>query len=263
MLHEEGQSLIYLGKDGYGHGKMLVLWSAHELGDYTYFVQWRFRDDGCIMPQVGLTGKLAHFGGDNKTAVEVGADQKALAHVHNIFYCLDFDVAGEKNVVEEFEFRPTSQLRDKAITKWNRIEKECGRDLDPHTFRTWRVGNPREKNRFGNMRSYELLPGNTGIYRGIGLRNPRLPNAETFTHADVWITQHHAAEVPPAKPLKEMLPRFLNGESVQNEDVVLWYMLSAHHQPRAEEWPAMPVDWHGFRLMPRDFLDRSPVNTSK
>jgi Cu2+-containing amine oxidase len=36
-------------------------------------------------------------------------------------------------------------------------------------------------------------------------------------------------------------------------------MLSVHHQPRTEEWPAMPIDWVGFKIMPRDFLDSSPI----
>ncbi len=262
MLHEESPSLVYIGRDGRGHGKMLVLWSAHELGDYTYFVQWRFRDDGCLMPQVGLTGKLSHFGGDDKTSVEVGADQRALSHVHNIFFCLDLDVDGTRNVVEEFEFKPTA-ARDRATTRWHPITKECGRELDPHTFRSWRVVNPASKNRLNQPRSYELVPGGTGIYRGMHPRNPKTSGAEPFAHFDVWVTRYHEREVPPAKPLKESLPGFVNGESVTNEDVVLWYMMSVHHQPRAEEWPAMPVDWHGFKLVPRDFLDRSPVAVGK
>ena len=32
-----------------------------------------------------------------------------------------------------------------------------------------------------------------------------------------------------------------------------------HHLPRTEDWPGMPVDYAGFTLKPRDFLDRSPV----
>jgi primary-amine oxidase len=46
---------------------------------------------------------------------------------------------------------------------------------------------------------------------------------------------------------------------VDGADVVLWYMLSVHHQPRAEDWSAMPVEWCGFKIAPRDFLDGSPV----
>lgn len=259
MLHEEVPSLIYLGRDGRGYGKMLVLWSAHELGDYTYLVQWRFRDDGCLMPQVGLTGKLSHFGGDATTSVEVGAERRALAHVHNVFFCVDLDVDGKRNTVEEFEYKPTSQTRERIETRWVRIAKESGRELDPASFRSWRVVNNNSKNSLGNPRSYELQPGGTGIFRGKHPRNPKARGAEPFAHFDLWVTRYRDGEVPPARPLKESLVSFVNGEAVDNEDVVLWYMMSMHHQPRAEDWPAMPVDWYGFRLVPRDFLDRTPV----
>jgi primary-amine oxidase len=267
MLHEESSSLLYLGKEGRGYGKMLVLWSAYELGDYTYIVQWRFRDDGCLMPQVGLTGQLAHFGGDELTGRTVGARQRALAHVHNIFFCLDLDVDGTRNIVEEFEYRPTAPTRQRLETRWRRIDKEGGRELDPHTFRSWRVVNPMAKNKLGHPRSYELVPGGTGIFRGMRKRNtkadPKTEGPEQFTQADLWVTRYREAEITPEKPLKEALPTFLTGESVVNTDVVLWYMMSIHHQPRSEDWSAMPICWHGFLLMPRDFLDKSPVSPTK
>ena len=41
------------------------------------------------------------------------------------------------------------------------------------------------------------------------------------------------------------------------------YMLSVHHQPRTEEWPDMPVEWVGFRLMPRDFLDAGALTPQR
>ena len=46
---------------------------------------------------------------------------------------------------------------------------------------------------------------------------------------------------------------------VDGQNVVLYYALHLHHIPRTEDWPGMPVDWHGFMLRPRDFLDSSPV----
>jgi Cu2+-containing amine oxidase len=32
-----------------------------------------------------------------------------------------------------------------------------------------------------------------------------------------------------------------------------------HHIARTEDWPGMPVEWVGFMLKPRDFLDSSPI----
>lgn len=255
MIHEESESLNYLGGEGRGHAKMLVLWSAYALGDYTYIIRWRFGEDGSIQPQVGLTGKLSHFGGDQTNSTEVGASERALGHVHNIFFCLDFDIDGQRNTVEEFNFTPTGIEREKAIAGWTPIKRETNRELKPEAFRSWRVVNNASRNRLGHPRSYELIPGGTGIYRG--------STSEGFAHADLWITRFHESEVPGEPLLSECLASYLNNENVENEDVVLWYMLSVHHQPRTEDWSAMPIHWCGFELMPRDFLDGSPVKVKE
>jgi hypothetical protein len=55
------------------------------------------------------------------------------------------------------------------------------------------------------------------------------------------------------------LPSYLNDESVAGQDVLVWYVVHVHHLPRTEDWPGMPVEWVGFTLKPRDFLDASPV----
>jgi primary-amine oxidase len=252
MIHEEAPSLVYLGREGRGRAKMLVLWSAYALGDYTYVVRWRFGEDGSILPEVGLTGKLSHFGGDATNSTEVGASQRALGHVHNTYFCLDFDVDGPANTVEEFNYTPAGPDRDKATATWTPITKETRRVLRPESFRSWRVVNHASRNRLGLPRSYEIVPGGTGIYRGA--------RQEPFAHADLWVTKFKTDEVPGERLLSKALAASVNGDNVENEDVVTWYKLSVHHQPRTEDWSAMPLDWYGFKIVPRDFLDRSPVN---
>jgi primary-amine oxidase len=203
------------------------------------------------MPQVGLTGKLSHFGGDDTNSVVVDLGVRGLAHVHNFFFCLDFDIDGAKNTVEEFDYKVADKDGLKATTSWTPIEKECGRELKPDAFRSWRVVNNKSTNRQGYARSYELIPGGTGIYRGA--------KSEKFAHSDLWVTKFKESEVPGDKLLADGLAASANGESVKDEDVVLWYMLSVHHQPKAEDWPAMPVEWCGFKIAPRDFLNSSIV----
>jgi primary-amine oxidase len=202
------------------------------------------------MPQVGMTGRLSHFGGDKTNSVDVGAKERALAHVHNFFFCLDLDIDGPRNTVEEFNYKALDN-GEKASTSWMPIPREGGRDLKPDAFRTWRVVNYSSRNQQGNPRSYELVPGGNGIYRG-SLK-------EKFARADLWITRYKSSEVPGDQLIADALPTYANYEYVDGEDVVLWYMMSVHHQPKAEDWSAMPVEWCGFKIAPRDFLDSSPL----
>jgi primary-amine oxidase len=46
--------------------------------------------------------------------------------------------------------------------------------------------------------------------------------------------------------------------SIDNTDVVLWYVFGLHHITRPEDWPVMPVDVVSFWLKPFGFVDRNP-----
>ena len=268
MMHEEPAGLVYMGKRGRAYGKTLVLWCLSRLGGYSYITCWRFRDDGCLMPQVGLTGELEHtrLGLDSSPQGSfVGRTPKgqkvfAPSHVHNFYYCLDFDVDGPaNNVVEEFNYQQDQRGSLKAQHAWAPIRREASRSWDGQKFRSWRVVNRASKNALGHPRSYELIPGGNGTFRGA--------TAEAFAHADLWVTRYHENEFPCSsadpRPLRTALPGYLNDESVDGEDVVVWYVLHVHHVPRTEEYPAMPIEWVGFHLQPRDFLDASPLEPVK
>ncbi|OAI48440.1 hypothetical protein AYO44_06915 [Planctomycetaceae bacterium SCGC AG-212-F19] len=264
MLHEEKTGPNYLGAYGRVPGKTLVLWtSLHFSGPpdgYTFVVRWKFRDDGTLIPEVGATGVPQHLrtGDTSPTGAFVGMKNKekvfAPSHVHNFLYRLDFDIDGEENVVEEFNWEKENDAKNapKAKCTWTPILTETGRSLNPETFRSWRIVNRNSKNALGHPRSYHLLPGNTGIFRG-GVAK------EAATQADLWVTLYKPDEFGGM----DALPKYVNEESVENKDVVLWYWLSLHHFPRSEDWMHQPMIWKSFELVPRDFLDESPLKPSK
>src|SRR5262249_1341455 len=107
-------------------------------------------------------------------------------------------------------------------------------------------------NDLGLPRSYELVPGGNGIFRGAA--------NEPFAQAELWVTRHHPKEHPnDNRSLSDALPSYLNDEPVEGQNVVVWYVLHMHHLRRTEDGPGMRVEWVGFTLKPRDFLDGSPV----
>jgi primary-amine oxidase len=157
--------------------------------------------------------------------------------------------------VEEFNYQPDKPGGLSAKHGWTPIRKETSRPWNGESFRSWRVVNRASKNALGHPRSYELIPGGSGTFRG--------GSDETFTHAELWVSRYNPKEFPCSsadpRPLRTALPSYVNGESVDGQDVVVWYVLHVHHLPRTEDWPAMPIEWVGFQLKPRDFLDASPL----
>lgn len=141
------------------------------------------------MPEIGLTGSLNHTGlGDasrhssvvGKTAT--GEKVFAPSHVHNSYYCLDFDIDGpDNNVVEEFNYRQDEKGSLSGRHNWTPILKESARQWSAANFRSWRVVNRNSKNALGLPRSYELLPGGNDIFRGGA--------TEEFAQAELWVTQ--------------------------------------------------------------------------
>lgn len=261
-VHEESTGLMYLGTEGRAYGQMLVLWCASRLGGYTYFLRWRFRDDGVIMPQVGLTGQLEHTRftpvGDQGSQVAVTPRPVyAPSHVHNFYFRLDFDIDGPENdEVQEFSHTQVTPARSAdAHDAWTPIPRESVRSLNGREFRSWRVVDRSSLNAVGLPRSYELMPGGNGVFRG--------HSREPFAQGDLWVLRARRNEHPfsatDPRPLRSALPAYLNQEPTRGRDVLVFYALHVHHIPRTEDWPAMPVEWAEFTLAPRDFLDASPL----
>lgn len=270
MMHEERTGPNYLGQFGRTPGKTLVIWSAGRFSGgedgYTFLLRWKFRDDGTLIPEVGATGVPQHLrtGDSSPTGAFIGFNRKkekvfAPSHVHSYLFRLDFDVDGPDNTVEEFNCETDKKNPRQAQCTWTPLVKETGRPCNAETFRSWRVVNHKSKNALGHSRSYQLMPNSSGIFRG----HPD----EKAVHADLWVTLAKSVEQPRTKAddrtALDALPAYADGESIENRDVVLWYWLSFHHFPRSEDWMHQPMVWRSFEIMPRDFLDGSPLTPRK
>jgi len=47
--------------------------------------------------------------------------------------------------------------------------------------------------------------------------------------------------------------------SVDGADLVVWYANRFRHFVRDEDGPDMPVEWAGFRIVPRSFFHQNPL----
>ena len=79
-----------------------------------------------------------------------------------------------------------------------------------------------------------------------------------FVDHHLWVTRYHASELyasgdyPRQGGIPGGLPAWSsNDESIEHEDVVVWYTLGVTHVPRPEDYPVMPVEHAGVKLVPQ------------
>ena len=82
----------------------------------------------------------------------------------------------------------------------------------------------------------------------------------------LWVTpfaegeMHAAGDYPNQHPGGAGLPEWTAADrSIEDTDIVVWYSLGSHHQPRPEDWPVMPMAYTRFMLMPSGFFPQNPA----
>jgi hypothetical protein len=215
----------FLGTGIYILSDEVVFVSEMEAGWYRYITQWRLGLNGTIRPRFGFA------------AVEHPC--VCNVHHHHVYWRLDFDIrtAGH-NRVGEFNDPPLF-----GSQKWHTKSFEIRRPRDPARARRWRVEN------ISSGEGYDIVP---RLDDGLAAAMPDAP----FGRGDVWILRYHGSEIDDGvvaigPPYEADIDRWVNGESVSDHDVVVWY--GAHFTHDVSHHDAAQ---HGHILGP----DLKPVN---
>jgi primary-amine oxidase len=278
-IHEEDDALLWKHVDEVAgaevrRSRRLVVSFHVTVANYEYLVYWRFYQDGNIECEVRATGIMvtSHFPEGQQPPYGALVDERTYApyHQHFLVARLDLDVDGEENTVyaSESEVLPVSEdnpyglalvLRNVPL----RTEEEGKQDYNWHTQRSWKVVNNDARNGLGTPTAYKLVPG--GCFPAmLDPSSPVLRRAGVIAHT-LWVTPYHEDERWPCGEfvnqseddagLTEWTRR---NRSIEDTDVVLWYVFGIHHITRPEDWPVMPVDTVSFWLKPAGFFDRNP-----
>jgi primary-amine oxidase len=280
-LHEEDYGIVWKHVDGnLGHmetrrQRRLVVscWATANNYDYGFF--WYFYVDGTIEFEVKLTGIVSTgaFAPDSPPdcGTPLAPGLYAPNHQHFFNVRLDMCVDGERNSVYEVNsVALPSGPGNPDGNAWRAQrtllanESEAQRTVDPLTGRCWRVVNPSVHNRVGQPVGYQLMPGDNILpLAQEGSQNHRRAG---FTYQHLWVTAYDPAEryaagdYPSQRPDDDGLPRYVKANRpLDDADVVVWYTFGAHHVPRLEDWPVMPVSSVGFHLKPVGFFDGNPA----
>lgn len=240
------RTILDSGTDGGGFrgvalwaaGDEVVIVSQLEAGPYRYVNEWRLAADGTIRPRLGFSA------GMNSSTCK--------PHVHHAYWRLDFDIlAPGSNVVREFN--------DPAIrgeTKWHHMRFEVKRPRDAAYGRFWRIRHDRDG------RDYSIVP-------GPGDGTAADPTTGGFGAGDVWVLRYDPDEMDDGQGFttdpalaRAGVDRFVSGEPVQSQDVVLWYGVHVAHPGEVVDPVGpdlVPGHWHPKALPEPELLAESPA----
>jgi primary-amine oxidase len=279
-IHEEDNGVLWKHVDQAAGAEVrrmrrLVISCHATVANYEYLVYWRFYQDGSIECEIRATGVMVvtNFPAGPQPPYGTLVDERTYApfHQHFVVARLDLDVDGTANTVyaSDSEALPVSASNPYglALVQRNtplRTEQEGKQDYDWSAQRSWKIVNDSVRNRLGTPVGYKLVPGGA-IPAMFDPGSPVLRRAEAIGHA-LWVTPYRADERWPCGEFctqserDQGLPVWTaQDRSIEDTDVVLWYVFGIHHITRPEDWPVMPVDTVSFWLKPFGFFDRNPA----
>jgi primary-amine oxidase len=278
-IHEEDNAVLWKHVDERSGAEVrrmrrLVVSSHMTVANYEYLVYWRLYQDGNIECEIRATGIMVTTpfeGAAPPYGTVVDTNTYAPIHQHFVVARLDMEVDGPQNTVVATEtvVLPTGpdNPHGLALTQRStplRTEYEGIQDYDWASQRSWKITNPGQRNHVGTPVAYKLVP-STAIPALIDPASPVFQRAQAIGHT-LWVTPFAADERWPCGEFVNQsetdtgLPVWTAANrSIENTDVVLWYVGGIHHVPRVEDWPVMPADVVSFWLKPAGFFDRNPA----
>lgn len=197
----------------YNNGNEVLLVSQLHAAWYRYVSIFRFYLDGTIQPQWGFS------------AVQNSCTCKP--HHHHIYWRFDFDIGtGLKNRLQVYDG-----------SNWNDISKETKQFRDSQ-HQLWRILDTETGS------GYLITP---GIHDGTAL-------GDHYGKADLHLLRYHRYQIDDSfvyRGTSENIDAFINGENLNNQDVVLWYAGHFFHvrdEPNAMNEPILgpiltPIQW--------------------
>lgn len=188
-----------------GLGQEVVMVTEMNAGWYRYVMEWRFAQDGTIRPRYGFASVT-----DSCVCIQ---------RTHHVYWRFDFDIVGSNNQV---------YLTERGRKHRTLLETETALFKKPQNYRGLEI-----KNSAGDE-AYQLIPGlNDGL-----VTDASGNLIDTFGGGDFWVLRFKGTPAAPTElddidiGAQANISPWVNGESLVDQDVVVWY---AGHQVRVDD----------------------------
>lgn len=152
--------------------------------------------------------------------------------------------------------------------EWEHVKNERALDIDSKNPSFWTFVNKNMPNSWGVSRGYRLVPMHSGT-QNIQDDHPEAQHL-SFTQHHLTVTKrkeneqyvkpiYNPGDTKDPEPSRKYVESMVDGESIENTDVVAWVALGFLHIPTAEDVPITTRVTSGFTLKPFNFFDGTAV----
>ncbi|KAK0630517.1 copper amine oxidase [Bombardia bombarda] len=255
--HRTGGSTDYgFTRLGSVKGSALHTRTVHTVGNYDYLFDYAFHLDGSIEISVRASGYLQsspYYKDQGKYGPRISEGTQGSYHDHVLSFKADFDIVDAKNSLQSTELIVVNQTQpwfpelgifEQMELNTTLMSTEKQFNWAPNGQTMYSVVSSNSTNKWGEKRGYRLVPGRSNIHLSIG-DSPFTRKQSGLLKSHLAVTQQHDNEPYanswqninlPEAPQHDFL-KFFDGESVDNEDIVVWFNLGMHHFTRSEDVP--------------------------
>ncbi|KAJ9137572.1 Amine oxidase [Pleurostoma richardsiae] len=259
-------------------GSALHTRTVATVGNYDYMFDYAFHVDGSLEVEVRASGYLQssfYYKDQGKFGPRIYDATMGSLHDHVVTFKADFDVVDANNSLQVTELITVNQTQpwyeelgtfEQLELNITNMEMEQQFNWAANGQKMFCVVNNNATNAWGEKRGYRIVPGKSNIHLSVA-DSPFSRHQTAMSKSHLAVTQQHDSEPYanswqninlPWAPQQDFM-KFFDGESVDGEDIVLWFNLGMHHFTRAEDVPVTLFTEAVSTIMfaPQNFFDRA------
>ncbi|CAJ2507483.1 Uu.00g086690.m01.CDS01 [Anthostomella pinea] len=250
--------------------------SVSTVGNYDYMFTYSFYLDGSITAEVRASGYIqsAYYTTGSDFGFKIQEALSGSMHDHVLNFKADFDILGTANSIQRVKNVPVSRVFPWSNGKARNTmqlersfvasEDESRFNWAPNIAEQVLVVNKDETNKWGEYRAYRVLPMSGAMHLTVK-NSSNLVNAAHWAEYDIQVTRQHDHEPRAAHSYNSQdvhdppinFDTFFDGESLNQEDLVMWLNLGMHHVPHTGDLPntVFTTAHAGVQFMPSNYFD--------
>ncbi|CAI6339319.1 unnamed protein product [Periconia digitata] len=257
--------------------------AVYTIGNYDYMSTYQFSLDGSIEVAVRASGYIssAFYAQNEDYGFKIHDNLSGSLHDHVITFKADFDILGEANSLQKVAIVPTTETYKwsgnrtrntmKAVKSFIENEDEGKINWSSNGGTIYAVVNKDAKNKYGESPGYRIVPASGVAYLTVE-DSDVTKNAAHHTSHHFYVTKQKDNELYAVGAYNSLTPEdpqvnfneYFNGESLVQEDIVVWFNLGMHHLPHTGDLPntAFSTAHSAMTIEPFNYLLGDPSQAS-